>query len=243
MRQSATLILLAQLISPCLAALSITLAPTEEFCFTFRTPKDEPAHVTGSYDMVNDDQPAEPLTAILFDYETDKVAWHSEYGKSEDSFALNLSGKFHYCFGNGAGGYKTEEEKNDPNYGNFPEGKEFDYTNKDGNLRTIGFTLRVKPLEGTEAADMMQVNTDTGNAADEQKRKLEQLGHTLLDKMEILGDHQEYIKNREASHRHIVEQTFTLVMRWTLLEAFVLFTVAFLQVTFLKRFFETKRYL
>ncbi len=194
---------------------------------------------------MNDDLSAEPLTAILFDYETNKVSWHSEYGHAEGSFSLTIAGKFHYCFGNGAGGYKTEEEKNDPNYGNHPaedEGK-YDYTNKDGQLRTIGFTIRVRPLEGTEAAAMMKVNTDMSSSSDAQQQRLEHLGHTLIDKMELLLDHQEYIKRREASHRHIVEQTFTLVMRWTLLEALVLFTVAFLQVTYLKRFFETKRYL
>jgi hypothetical protein len=195
--------------------------------------------------MMNDDLAAEPLTAILFDYETNKVSWHSDYGESEGSFALTLSGKFHYCFGNGAGGYKTEEEKTDPNYGNHPaEGEDqFDYTNRDKQLRTIGFTLRVRPLEGTEAAAMMKVNTETGNGADAQQLKLETLGHTLINRMELLLDHQEYIKNREASHRHIVEQTFTLVMRWTILEALVLLCVAFLQVSYLKRFFETKRYL
>ena len=45
-RLSTTLIFLSQIIAPCLATLSVTLAPSEEFCFTFKTPKDEPAHIT-----------------------------------------------------------------------------------------------------------------------------------------------------------------------------------------------------
>ena len=199
---------------------------------------------------MNDEFSSNPVTAILFDYATDKVSWHSTYGASEGNFALALSGKFHFCFGNGAGGYKTEEEKlkrdQAHNQGHpIGDDDEYDYTNHDGNLRTIGFTLRVRPLDGTEAARMMQVNTQSEefNQADEQRMKLESLSHTLMDRMELLLDHQEYIKNRESKHRHVVEQTFTLVMRWTLLEALVLLSVAFLQVVYLKRFFETKRYL
>ena len=59
---------------------------------------------------------------------------------------------------------------------------------------------------------------------------MESLSHTLMDRMELLLDHQEYIKNRESKHRHVVEQTFTLVMKWTLLEALVLLSVAFFEI-------------
>lgn len=199
--------------------------------------------------MMDDELPAEPLTAVLFDYETDKVTWHNEYGKSEGHFSITAAGKFHYCFGNGAGGYKTEEDKirEKAKLQGHPvpeDDHDYDYQNYDGGLRTIGFTLRVRPLEGTEASRMMQVNTgEVENAADVQKNRLIDLTNTLRDKMELLLDHQEYIKNREATHRHIVEQTFTMVMKWTMLEAFVLICIATAQVSYLKRFFETKRYL
>lgn len=200
--------------------------------------------------MMNDNLSAKPVTVVLFDYETDRVTWHNEYGESEDSFAFTAAGKFHYCFGNGAGGYKTEEDKKlekDRLAGHpVPDDMtNYDYDNHDGELRTIGFTLRVRPLEGTEAARMMDVKTeDTDrNAADIQRDRLVDLGNSLVDKMDLLLDHQEYIKNREATHRHMVEQTFTLVMKWTLLEALVLICVAAAQVSYLKKFFETKRYL
>lgn len=198
--------------------------------------------------MMNDALPAEPLTAIIFDYENEKVTWHNTFGKSEGHFSLTGSGKFHYCFGNGSGGYKTEDEKesrdNKKLQGHpLDDDNHFDYENYDGELRTIGFTLRIRPVEGTEAARLMEVNTQTGNAADIQNNKLTDLSNTMRDKMELLLDHQEYIKNREATHRHVVENTFTMVMKWTLLETFVLTCVAAAQVLYLKRFFETKRYL
>jgi hypothetical protein len=199
--------------------------------------------------MMNDELPAEPLTAILFDYETEKVSWHNAFGKSEGHFTFTGSGKFHYCFGNGSGGYKTEDEKdtrdNKKLQGHpLDDDHNYDYENYDGELRTIGFTLRVRPLEGTEAARLMQVNTQGDeNAADIQNNRLIDLSTNLRDKMELLLDHQEYIKKREATHRHVVEQTYTMVMKWTLLETFVLICVAAAQVMYLKRFFETKRYL
>lgn len=46
MKLLTTLLLLSQIVAPCLATLSITLAPEEEFCFAFRTPLGEPSHIT-----------------------------------------------------------------------------------------------------------------------------------------------------------------------------------------------------
>lgn len=243
---AATILILSQLLEPCQSTLSVTLAPTEEFCFAFRTPKDEVAHVTGSYDMINDGLTATPVTAVLFDYESEKVTWHSPYGEAEASFSLELSGKFHFCFGNGAGGYKTSEDHEREKMrlqGHPVEDDNYDYTNNDGELRTIGFTLRVRPKEGTKANQEQKAKTESENAADDMQKKLLDLSTTLRDRMEWLLDHQEYMKNREAQHRHVVEETFTMVMKWTLLEALVLIVVASAQVSYLKRFFETKRYL
>jgi len=240
------LLSLSQLLVPCLSSLSVTLAPTEEFCFAFRTPKDEEAHVTGSYDVINDDLPAEPVTAVLFNYETERVEWHSPYGKSEADFSITLAGKYHFCFGNGAGGYKTTEDREREKMrlqGHPVEDDNYDYDNKDGELRTIGFTLRVRPKEGTESSEFQSAKTEQENAADAHHVKLVNMSNQLRDKLELLLDHQEYIKSREATHRHVVEETFTLVMKWTMLEALVLVVVACSQVSYLKKFFETKRYL
>lgn len=197
---------------------------------------------------MDDDLSAKPVTAVLFDWETGEVKWHSEYDHSEGTFSLTTNGKFHFCFGNGHGGYKTEEEKHRDHLKlseghHFTEDFGYDYTNTDGELRTIGFTVRVRPLEGTAAAALIKDKTTSENPADVLKNKLIDLSTTLRDRMELLLDHQEYIKNREAQHRNIVEETFTILTRWTLLEALVLCAIATGQVLYLKKFFETKRYL
>ena len=198
--------------------------------------------------MLDEGLSPDPVTAVLFDYETEKVLWHSKPGTSEGDFAILNKGKFHLCFGNGAGGYKTEEDKErqmmklqgHPS----PEDDDFDYTNHDGQNRRIGFSIHVHPMFGTEVHKMQQEKTETAeDKAAKQTQKLTDMASQLRDRMEMLLDHQEYIKNRESTHRHVVEQTFSLVMRWTILEAIILISVACAQVFYLKRFFETKRYL
>ncbi len=208
---------------------------------------------SGSFDMLDDKLSANPVTAVLFDYESEKVLWHSKPGTSEGSFTLLNKGKFHFCFGNGAGGYKTEEDKKremmklqgHPAYEEDDEyNMDFDYSNRDGMNRHIGFSIRVVPAENSMLAKHQEMNSEKeGQQGEKQTNKLVHLTYQLRDKMELLLDHQEYIKNREALHRHVVEETFTMVMRWTFLEAFVLTVIACAQVFYLKRFFETKRFL
>ena len=41
----------------------------------------------------------------------------------------------------------------------------YDYTNHDGGLRTIGFTLRLRPVEGTEAEKLQKEKNTSENAA------------------------------------------------------------------------------
>lgn len=232
----------------CLGILSVNLKNHEERCFVFKTPGDQEARIAGNYEMLDEDLAADPITAVLFDYETEKVIWHSKQGAFEDQFAILDKGKFHLCFGNGAGGYKTEEDKHrqmmklqgHPS----PEDDDFDYTNHDGNNRRIGFSIHVHPMAGTEAHKLQQEKTESDEEkATKQTQKLTDMAVQLKERMEVLLDHQEYIKNRESTHRHVVEQTFTMVMRWTILEAMILISVASAQVFYLKRFFETKRYL
>ena len=206
---------------------------------------------SGSFDVYNDELDSDPVTAVLFNYETNEVIWHSKPKTSEGSFSLLNHGKYHLCFGNGVGGYKTEADKKRDQMkldGHpVPEDDDFDYSNNDGQNRNIGFSLRVTPLEGTKMAAIQNQKTATDSDIkkdmNQQSTKLADLTYSLKYKMELLLDHQEYIKSREAMHRHVVEQTYSMIMRWTVLEALVLVGVSFAQVYYLKRFFETKRFL
>ena len=199
---------------------------------------------------MDDGLSANPVVAVLFDFDTERVAWHSKQGEPEGAFSFTGAGKFHLCLGNGSGGYKTPEDKERDlkrMQGHPVEDDDFNYSNIDGMDRTIGFNVRVNPLSGTELERYKARNTKTTTSdsgkVDGQSSRVEELSLTLREKIALLEDHQSYMKRREASHRDVVEQTFGLVMKWTLLEAFVLGLVATLQVMYLKKFFETKRFL
>jgi len=236
------LLIACHLIPSCYGALSLDLKPQEEVCISFKTLGDQPGHITGSYDLLDDELSAKPVSVVLFDYDSEEVKWHSDYEGSEGSFSLTTAGKFHLCFGNGAGGYKTPADKENEKRG-IKTMTVYDYTNTDGINRRIGFSIRIKPVVGTKAFNAQLEKNGGENEASLQSSKLVDLTLQLADRMELLLDHQEYIKNREMTHRNIVESTFTMIMKWTFLEAIVLIVVACAQVFYLKKFFETKRYL
>ena len=101
---------------------------------------------SGSYDMMDDGLSGDPVIAVLFDYHTERVKWHSNQGATEGSFSFTAAGKFHLCFGNGSGGYKTPADKERDMkrmQGHPVEDDDFNYSNVDGQTRTIGFNVRV----------------------------------------------------------------------------------------------------
>jgi hypothetical protein len=65
----------------------------------------------------------------------------------------------------------------------------------------------------------------------------------LHDKLWDLQAHHDYMRNREEAHREITEQTFTYVVRWTIVEFVALVVIAIAQVMALRTFFEKKRYI
>lgn len=208
---------------------------------------------SGSFNVYEEELPLEPISVVLFDSSTEKVIWHSKHATPTGSFHLVNKGKFHLCFGNGSGGYKTEEDHQREinklaGHPDVPD-DDYDYANHDGYDRKIGFDINFHPIPGSlvhtqrlqDAKNMEEEGIDGGK--NEHTQRLVDLSMQLMERMEILLDHQEYIKNRETMHRHVVENTFSLVMRWTVLEAVILIGIACVQVFYLKRFFETKRYL
>jgi len=226
---------------PCFASLSVTLAQAEEKCFIFRTPGSigEMSHITGSYDMLDDDLSSTPVTSTLFDDDY-AVLWHSDPGASEGSFITRGSGRYHLCFGNGSGAYKTKEDHEKERLkveGHHIDDDNFDYGNHDGKDRNIAFNIRV-----TKRMDPSAHKSQTAHSSVFTDRVV-MMATRLEDKIDLLMDHQYYIKNRELQHRDTVEETFTLVMKWTVLEAVVLIFVATSQVIYFRKFFETKRYL
>lgn len=249
-KQVMQIVLVAQSIVASLAVMSVNVPPNDEICFAFKTIGKEACRISGNYEVYDDDLEMDPINVVLFDYESEKVIWYSHKGASHGDFNIVNTGKYHLCFSNGHEGFTAssahEEREKLMKLHAHPKPKEDInvYENLDGYERRIGFQIRVEPVEGTKLHEMQQSKmASPQEVVAEQTMRIEDLTYDLKDKMDLLLDHQEYIKGRELYHRHIVEQTFTMVMRWTILEATILIAVASAQVMYLKRFFETKRFL
>lgn len=110
------------------------------------------------------------------------------------------------------------------------------YANQDGVSREVGFAIRVIPptrgLDGAISGPDDQLTTN-----------LLTMSSKLLTGLHTMSDHQEYMRERENKHRILAGVTFHTVMQWTILEAIILILIAFVQVLYLRKFFEQRRYL
>merc|ERR1719410_780253 len=111
------------------------------------------------------------------------------------------------------------------------------FINNDGIDRHVGFSVRVVPIQRDAPEEGKE------GPGDESTVRLIEMSSELLNWIESLGDHHDYMRHRESVHRDLAEATFRRVIRWTLLEALVLVLVSSGQVVYLKKFFEQRRYL
>ena len=106
---------------------------------------------------------------------------------------------------------------------------------KDGIDREIGFSIHVVPpvrgIEGEAGPD------------DRLTSHLIELSEKLMEGLDTMTDHQEYMRERENRHTLLADSTFNRVVHWTFLEALLLILISFGQVLYLKKFFEQRRYL
>lgn len=225
---------------------SITVPPREEECFVIRAPGKEISTISGNYDMLDDGLSPNPLSVVLYDMSTPRLprpVWKSIRGRSEGIFTYKRArGRHQLCIRNG-----------------------LDKLPSDNQDRNVGFNIRVTPntIPVPDGGGMIKETTGATlgpNATKEEKEKHERaqeeakrahekttrvlsLSRELIRKLYDMTDHQAYLRNREGQHRELTEQTFSRIVRWTVLEAVVLVLVAVGQVWYLRKFFETKRYL
>jgi len=102
-----------------------------------------------------------------------------------------------------------------------------DYESEDELDRSVGLDVRVSPLPPQEGGAQTLLYT----------------AETLHEKLWNLKNHHDYMRNRESAHRQTTEETFTNVVRWSLLEFVVLLGIAISQIVALRVFFERKRYI
>ena len=102
--------------------------------------------------------------------------------------------------------------------------------------RTVGFALRVRGR--SRALGDEEVGPDGEKALE-----LISWAEELTEEWDTLLDHYDYLRSREAVHEELSDKIFKRVMRWTLVEAALLITIACAQVMYFRAFFEKRRYL
>jgi len=103
--------------------------------------------------------------------------------------------------------------------------------------RPIGFAFREEAQELLTGADL------AGMAATEENvGEMVTVANDLTQGLDMLRDHQEYMRMREEQHRATVAKTNSKVLWWTCGEAFILVAMACWQILYIRTFFEVKRY-
>lgn len=142
----------------------------------------------------------------------------SPLGAGDGDFSVISKGRHEFCISNGINHNPIDGTRR----------------REDGVERSIAFTVHIRPqyLSQFESGPETLPMANTVNLA-------QKLGDNLM----MLLDHFEYLKKQEQIHRDLAKNTLGLLWKWTLLEAVVLIGIAVAQIHYLRRFFETKRYL
>ncbi|CAM9624173.1 unnamed protein product [Ectocarpus fasciculatus] len=109
---------------------------------------------------------------------------------------------------------------------------------KEAGYKTFGFGLRLgKDVEDLQS--MADVSMEDKAIAG----FLTQEAGILVETLSVFNDHESYMRGREEYHRENVKQTSSRLMWCTFVEAAVLVWVSWTQLSYIRRFFETKRIL
>ena len=159
------------------------------------------------------------IKATVTDDASKKLVWESKPGQTEGTFRIEVEpSRYSLCFASDISKQQQQDEESDQ-----------DYT-------SVGFSMRWIPPPRA---------LPEGEEGPEAKRALELVETaSLVDQdWQNLLDHYDFIRMRESHHRELIEAIFTRLWKWTLVEAILVVFMAFLQVMYLKKFFEQRRYL
>jgi hypothetical protein len=217
MRPTTFQLLLLFFASCCQAAYIVTVPAKDEECFLVSTPK-SPGTLFGNFDHLDSGLKSDPISVVLIDTGNDRILHRSRRGTSEGNFKINLAvgQRAKLCIQNGlwTTGRRTT-----------PQTKPHD-----GKDRTVGLQFTVELRDAN--VELVTQNMKNVESA---------LG--LTRELEKLRNHHDYMRVREAMHRETVERTFSQLLKWSLLEGFMVVLVAAAQIMYFRRFLERRRYM
>lgn len=100
----------------------------------------------------------------------------------------------------------------------------------------VGFNLYLTSVE--HSLPEGEIGPDAQRALD----LVQQATSIHLDYRSLL-DHFDFLRNREAAHSALTASILSRVMTWTVIEAFLVISMAIGQVVYWRKFFEQRRYL
>mmetsp|Transcript_35400 Transcript_35400/g.85666 ORF Transcript_35400/g.85666 Transcript_35400/m.85666 type:complete len:325 (-) Transcript_35400:260-1234(-) len=203
------------------ASYTIEVGPNSEECFIFRTPatipKGAPSVLIGSFECLEDDVETKELSVTLTDLDNGENVYESPAGSLEGDFrlenVLNGPDRYSLCFQN-----------------NYEKGADDDEYSFD-----VGFNIRVhtppRALEEEEGPD------------NERATKLIEKAGRIHEDWDVLRDHFDFLRNREAIHKKMNDQIMSRLTRWNTIEALLVVAIATAQIMYFRAFFEKRRYL
>ncbi|GAX29617.1 hypothetical protein FisN_3Lh110 [Fistulifera solaris] len=210
---------LAWIAPTALSTYMLELTPGTRECFYTKLPG-RATIVSGNYDIIDDDIPGDYLSVTLQNTlaEDGKRLWHNEPGSTEGIFSLTVDRglRLAFCF-------------------EFREISD-DETETIVEQLLIGWNIRVHAIP-RELPD-----GESGPDTERARRLLEKAVNIEMDWSNLM-DHFAFLRSREAVHMKLTSDILNRIMGWTLVEAFVVMAMAFLQVMYWKKFFEQRRYL
>jgi hypothetical protein len=187
----------------------VSIPAKDEECYFIMSPPGSGRGSTlyGNFDLLDDGVSPDPFSVVVLDHKEEHVLFRSRRRAKEGIFQINLKAnqKVNLCVQNGivtAGrGRKSPTERH-----------------HDGLDRTVGFQFSVEPKN--EAQELLSTND-----------RIIQSSNDLTREITNLKNHHEFMRTREAKHREVVEQTFSHLMFWMILEGVTVVLIAAAQVS------------
>ena len=169
---------------------------------------------SGSYECLDDDVNEDAFSVSFSDQETSEVLYQPKKGTLEGVFKFDNKLKQGKRYA--LCFENTSEEEDD----------EWD----------VGFSMRVTNAQRTLPDD--ELGPDSKRAL-----QLVNKATAIHEDWSSLRDHFDFLRNREAVHKHLSDATMSRLQRWTWIEAILVTSMATGQILYWRRFFEQRRYL